>query len=223
VRTDLATIDDDVALVPIDRTELPLEGTLVDMGVRSRWTHSERPDTLDVELAITHASDVPDTSRIGSVDGWLPLRTRGVWYSTLLGIPYVISHDGRYDLDDQRTEYSRALLAFEPLPAVDIELGHHFGRDPQTQRQLYEAVSLGAIWRFSTKWEIEGRQTLSSQGDGRLAYRLLLRRLGHDFVFDLETRFVAGEGESFGFRLTPLILWDPAGFSLLDRARREPW
>ena len=59
----------DFILSPIDRTELPLEGTLVDMGVRSRWTQSERPDTLDVELAITHASDVPDTSRIGSVDG----------------------------------------------------------------------------------------------------------------------------------------------------------
>jgi hypothetical protein len=146
-----------------------------------------------------------------------------VWYSTLLGIPYVISHDGRYDLDDARTAYSRALLAFEPVPQVDIELGHHFGRDPQTQRTLYEAVSLGGIWRFSSKWEFEGRQTISNQGDGRLAYGLLLRRLGHDFVFELETRFVAGEGESFGFRLTPLILWDPSGFSLLDRTRREPW
>jgi len=219
VRTDLATADDDVPLVTIDRTELPLEGTYVDMAVRSRWTHAERLDTLDIELGITHAADVQDDL----FEGWLPLSTRGVWFSSLMGVPYVLSLDARYDLDDERTEYSRALVAFEPIPPVDIELGHHFGRDPDSERPLYEAVSGAAIWRFSQKWEVEGRQTITTRDDSRLASGLLLRRMGHDWVFEVETRFVAGEGESLSFQFTPVVLWDPSGFSQLDRARRDPW
>ena len=140
-----------------------------------------------------------------------------------MGVPYVVSLDARYDLDDDRTDYSRALFAFEPIPPVDIELGHHFGRDPQTQRPLYEAISAAAIWRFSPKWEVEGRQTVTTRENDRLSSGLLLRRMGHDWVFEVETRFVAGEGESLGFQFTPVVLWDPSGFSQLDRARRDPW
>jgi hypothetical protein len=219
VHTDLATVDDDVALVALDRTELPLEGTFVDFGVRSRWTHAERLDTLDVELKLTHAADVQGEL----VEGWLPLSTRGVWFSSVLGVPYVVSLDARYDLDDDRTEYSRALFAFEPIPPVDLEFGHHFGRDPATGGALYEAVSAAAIWRFSPKWEVEGRQTVTTRENDRLASGLLLRRMGHDWVFEVETRFVAGEGESLSFQFTPVVLWDPSGFSQLDRARRDPW
>jgi len=219
VRTDLVTSQDDVALVPIDRTELPLKGKFVDFGVRSRWTHAERLDTLDVELKMTHAADVEDNQ----VDGWLPLSTRGLWFSSVLGVPYIVSLDARYDLDDDRTEYSRTIFAFEPIPPVDIELGHHFGRDPLTELPLYEAVSAAAIWRFSHKWEVEGRQTVTTRENQRLSSGLLLRRIGHDWVFEVETRFVAGEGESLNFRFTPIILWDASGFSQLDRARRDPW
>lgn len=217
VRTDLATSDDDVALVPIDTTEIPLEGTFVDFGVRSRWTYGERRDALDLGLTATHVADstaVPE-------DGWAPMSGRGFWFSTLMGVPFVVSCDLRYDPDDQITTYSRTLLGFEPIPSVDFELGHHFGRDPDTDSTLFDAASIGARYLFSQKWEIDAQQTISSLDDGRLASSVGITRIGHDFVLELNTRFVAGEGNSFSVNLTPLVMWRRGGFSYLDHARRH--
>lgn len=217
VRTDLATSGDDEALVPIDTTEIPLEGTFVDLGLRSRLTYGERRDSLDLGLTATHVTDssaVPD-------DGWAPLSFRGFWFSSLMGVPFMVSSDLRYDPDDQLTTYSRTLFGFEPIPSVDVELGHHFGRDPADDSTLFDAASIGARYLFSPKWELDARQTVSSLDDGRLASSLGITRIGHDFVFELDTRFVAGEGNSVSVSMTPLVMWRRGGFSYLDHARRH--
>jgi hypothetical protein len=217
VRTDLATAGDDDALVPIDQTEVPLEGTFVDAGLRSRWTYGERRDALDLALTATYAADSPAVPE----DGWAPVSGRGFWFSSLAGVPFVVSADLRYDPDDQSTAYSRTLVGFEPIPTVDVELGHHFGRDPSTGATLFDAASLGGRYLFSPKWEIEGRQTVSSLDEGRLSSSLGVTRIGHDFVLELDFRFVAGEGQSFSVNVTPLVMWRRSGFSYLDHARRH--
>ncbi|HVS17146.1 MAG TPA: hypothetical protein VMT18_01005, partial [Planctomycetota bacterium] len=198
VRTDLATAGDGEALIPIDTTEIPLEGTFTDFSVRSRWTYGERRDSLDLGLTATHVSDSPALAG----DDWAPGSLRGTWFSTLMGVPFVVSADVRYDPDDHTTVYSRTLLGFEPIPTVDVELGHDFGRDPVTLEQLFDAATVGARYLFSPKWEVEARQTISSQGDGRLASSFGVTRIGHDFVFEFDSRFVAGEGQSISVKLT---------------------
>jgi hypothetical protein len=219
LRTDIATTGDDIELVPLDITEAPLEGTFVDLGLRSRWTHSERRDSLDIAVVATHSQG----STAFPADGWVQFGTRGGWLSTMWGVPYTITYDLRYDPETGETDYSRTELGFEPLPTVDIELSHHFGRDPVTSVALFDAASMGARYYFSEKWQIEARQTISNQDGGTLASNLGVRRLGHDFVIEIDTRFVAGEGEgkSISFKLTPLLTWHQSGFSVLDRARRE--
>lgn len=217
VRTDLGVAGDDTGLVPIDTTEIPLEGTFTDFSLRSRWTFSERRDSLDLALTATHVSDSPALAG----DGWAPGSLRGFWFSTLVGVPFVVSADVRYDPDDHQTVYSRTLLGIEPIPSVDLELGHHFGRDPQTEEQLFDAATIGARYLFSPKWQVEARQTISSQDDARLASNFGITRIGHDFVFEFDSRFVAGEGQSVSIKLTPLIMWRQGGFSLLDNARRN--
>ncbi len=214
-RTDVATVDDDVPLVAIDGVEEPLSGNLFDLQLRSLWAHPEREDALDISIAATHATDVA----AGQPEGWLPLVTRALWVSTVLGFPYAISLDNRYDLDSSLTHYSRTQFGLRPVPPVDIEVAQYFGRDPQTDLTIFDAYTIGGRYRMSPKWEIEGRQTISNLGDGRLASNLLLRRLGDDFVFEIETSFIAGEGSSIAFTIEPLLLWKPSGFGVLDRFR----
>jgi hypothetical protein len=135
-------------------------------------------------------------------------------------MPFGVSHDGRYDLRAGTTDYSRTLVGFEPTPGLDIEFGYHRGRD-LAGLELFDAASVGARYQFTRKWEVEGRQTFSARDSGdRLAYALTLRRIGHDFVFEIENSVVAGEGRSsLRFKFTPLFAWRSASPSLLDRWR----
>ncbi len=218
-RTDLATANEDLPPPPTYEAEQPLAGNFVDLSLRSLWAHAERDDALDISVSATHGSDLAG----GLPDGWLPLITRGLWLSTLLGFPYAISVDNRYDLEQGFTRYSRTQFGLRPIPPVDVEIGQYLGRDPFTDVDIFDATQLGVRYRFSPKWEIEGRQTISNLGDGRLASNFLLRRMGHDFVFEIETRFIAGEGSSIAFKLEPLLLWKPSGFGVLDRFRSQDY
>lgn len=216
-RKSLATREDDIPLVPIDGVEQPLAGQFVDLALRSRWSHGEALDSLDIELKATFASELED----GTPDGWLPLAARGTWLSSVFGFPYVISHDGQVDLEEDHANYSRTLIGFRPVDRVDVEVTQVIGRDLINDVKLFDATGVGARYRFTSKWELEGRQTFSNIGEGRLASDFLVRRLGHDFVFEIDFRFVAGEGESFSFNLTPLLLFNSRGFGLLDALSRQ--
>ncbi len=215
-RGDLAHVDGGDPVARFDAADSPIEGRYLDLAVRSRWEHRELRSDLDIEVVQTHAQSLAP----GEDEGWQPLLTRSTWLSRLAGMPFGVSHDGRYDLKSGETDYSRTLVGFEPTPGLDLEVGYHRGRD-LSGIELYDAASVGARYQFTRKWELEGRQTFSARDSGdSLAYSVTLRRMGHDFVFELENSVVAGEGRSsLRFKFTPLFAWRSASPSLLDRWR----
>lgn len=215
-RGDLAHFDGGESVARFDAADTPIEGRYLDLALRSRWEHRELRSDLDVEVVQTHAQSLAP----GEDEGWQPILTRSTWLSRLAGMPFGVSHDARYDLASGETDYSRTLVGFEPTPGLDLEVGYHRGRD-LTGVELYDAASVGARYQFTRKWEVEGRQTFSARDSGdSLAYSVTLRRMGHDFVFELENSVVAGEGRSsLRFKFTPLFAWRSASPSLLDRWR----
>ncbi|HVS09999.1 MAG TPA: hypothetical protein VMS76_08995 [Planctomycetota bacterium] len=211
VRSDVAVEDTGGRLVQFDAVENPLEGRFVDLGLRSRWTHTERKGVLDVELRQTHAGDVAD----GQPDGWLPTEVRGQWLSTIASMPFGVVHDARYDLDASETPYSRTFIALQPLPPLELETGYHSARDLNGDA-LYNAWSAAARYTFSDKWEFEGRETYSTLNSRSLSSSFTVRRYGHDLVFEIVAGFTAGEGGSLRIDLTPLFAFKRKGFSLLE-------
>ncbi len=215
-RGDLVHLDGSTPVARFDAVDTPIEGRYLDLAVRSRWEHRELRSDLDIEVVQTHAQSLAP----GEDEGWQPVLTRSMWLSRLAGIPFGVSHDARYDLKNGETDYSRTLVGFEPTPGLDLEVGYHRGRD-LSGAELYSAATVGARYRFTRKWELEGRQTFSARDSGdSLAYSMTLRRMGHDFVFELENSVVAGEGRSsLRFKFTPLFAWRNASPSMLDRWR----
>ena len=218
VHGDLASADDGLPIVFFDAVDSPIEGRFVDFALRSRWEHRELKSDLDVELVQSFAEDVAQ----GMPEGWLPLATRMTYLSMISGIPFGITHDGRYDTASGMTNYSRTFFGLEPIPGLDFETGYHSARDITLQSdRLYNALSLGARYALSPKWEVEGKETFSINDDNdRLASSVALRRFGHDFVLEIETSVVAGEGgASLRFHFTPLFSWHRDDPSMLDRWR----
>jgi hypothetical protein len=224
-RGSLAVDEDSEPLVKYDQVENPIDGRFVDVGVRTRWSNDATRDSFDLELVDTYAAD----SAVG-VDGvWLPLEVRGTWLTEILGMGFGVSHDSRYDLEADRTTYSSTRVGWEPLEPVEIGVGYHSARsiDPNSPNgfagsTLYNALSVAAKYAFSPKWEIEGLYTFSTLGDGRLASELGVRRFGHDFVFEVSTRFTAGEGgTAIKFDLTPLLAFNESRPGLVQYWRES--
>ena len=79
-----------------------------------------------------------------------------------------------------------------------------------------------ALWRAGEKWEFEGRQTVSLADDASLNSRLVLRRIGHDLIFELQYGLRSGEGgSSLGISVKPLLGWKPTRGGLLERWKDE--
>jgi hypothetical protein len=144
------------------------------------------------------------------------VRVNAAFLTSILGVPAGVTHDGRYDVQTSETPYSRSYLAVQPIPALVLETGYHSGRDPDGDL-VYNAISVGGRLTVSEKWQFEGEQTVSTTRD-RLSSSLALRRFGHDYVFEVELSFQAGEGgSSLHFSLDPLFLYSPPSKGLLDR------
>lgn len=213
VRADLAVEGDDEPLVRFDEVEDSIEGRFVDVGVRSHWVNPKLQSFFDLELIETHAADRAGTAP----DAWLPLRVHGSWFIPVAGMPFGISHDARYDLESGDTPYSRTQIGLEPIEQLTLETGYHSARD-LTGQTLYNVLSVGATLKVSPKWEIEGGHGFSTQGNGRLSSDLQIRRIGHDFVFEVSYRFQAGEGRSsLDYSISPLLGWKPSNPSFLRR------
>jgi hypothetical protein len=221
LRSALSTAYTDGAPIPFDEVERPFEGSFVDLRLRSRLVNTHDKEFLDVELAETHAN----ATAVGETDGWLPLETSAAWLSQIGDVPYAVSHDARYDLDSGDTVYSRTYFGLRPLQRLDLETGYNSARGIDGDR-LYDAMTIGARYRFdedpaANKWELEGRETIS-QTSGRLSSSLTVRRFGHDFVFEIELSFVAGEGaNNIKFNLVPLLGYRSPHLGLLDRWRND--
>ena len=81
---------------------------------------------------------------------------------------------------------------------------------------LFEATTLAGLYRWTEKWEFEGRQTISLIEDEAIGSRFLIRRYGHDIIFELESAFREGEGTSVGFSVRPRFGYKRSGLGYLD-------
>ncbi|MEZ5979617.1 MAG: hypothetical protein R3F34_15570 [Planctomycetota bacterium] len=180
--------------------ELRQTGDFVEFGVHGRWTIADGPFELDGELRRTWADD-PDGA---GEDRWLPFAVLGSIASDYGPVPWRIEHDARYDTSAGYTRYSRTAVVLYPRRDLDVDVTFTMGRD-ETFTKLFEAVTVGALYRFTPKWDVYGRNSWSLLGDGSLASSVGIRRYGHDFLFEIEVRKRSGEGTSIGLGVKPLF------------------
>ena len=197
--------------VHFDATEDPYLGQFFDVGVRAHWWKPEERDRLEVDVRASVGENVEGPGP----DGLQPIAVVGGYFTVLGGFPFAVTHDGRYDPREAQTQYSMTGMGFEPLRNMGVEFGHHYGRDA-SDHTLYEAASARARWRWTTKWEMEATQTQSLLEQKALGTEFILRRLGHDFVFEIELGYRAGEGTRFGFGFQPRLSWRRSGLGLID-------
>lgn len=212
VHGDFASSESGGDPVRFDATEDSPEGRFVDVGVRSRVWNPVSKARFDVEIRATHAVDLPN----GQPDGFQPVAVLAELLTWMGGVPVGITHDGRYDIEDPQTVYSRTFLGSRVHPKWDIELGYHRGVDA-ADVLLYEAISAATRYRATKKWELELAETISTSSNEDLASSFLLRRLGHDFVTEIEFGYTAGEGSRFSINLSPLVTSKESALGLMDR------
>lgn len=213
-RSDLGISQSGGEPVPFDAVENPLEGRFVELGLYTRWNLAEQNTQFDLELRQAHADELA----AGETDGWQPLGVFANLATQVAGVPIGLVHDGRYALEDGDAIFSATSLGAELSGLWGIELSHRRGLDA-TDLTLYEAASFAARYRWTEKWEWEARQTFSLLDSGTLATRGILRRYGHDLVFEIELSTRSGEGgSSVSFSVKPLIGFNPSEIGVLD-----PW
>ncbi len=204
LRDELALEEHGGEPVTFDEVELPVGGDFLDVGMRGRLAASGGTALLDVDLRASHASDAES----GVPDGWNELAAFSRLSIRPFGTPVQVMHDGRYDADTGDTLYSRLSLGLRPTEALGLEASHQRGLDLDHD-PLFEAASIAGLYTWTEKWEFEGRQTFSLLDHGdRLSSGFILRRYGHDIVFEVETSFREGEGASFGISVRPLFGFD---------------
>ncbi len=210
--TDLAVDESGGEPVSFDEVEQPIEGQFVDIGLRSRLWKPRTQEHFDLEVRTTHAENLEP----GLEEGFQPVGVLGEFLTFAGDVPVGMTHDGKYDVQDGDTEYSRTFVGFEPHPNLGIEFGYHRGLDENDVR-LYEAASVGARYRATAKWEFELGQTISIADDEGLNNSFLVRRLGHDFILEIETGYRAGEGASFGISVVPDLTYRRSSLGLIDK------
>ena len=194
--------------VYFDPTEASLDGETIEAGLRTRWSSPLSRERFDADLRLQRRV-LPDDSETS------PLRVLSEYLTWIGEVPVGLRHDGRYELDDAASPYSRTSLGFEPTPSLGFEFGYVQGRD-ELEDPLFEAVTGAMRWRWTTKWEMQFQQSLSLLEGGSLGNQILLRRLDHDFVTEIELSYRAGEGASFSLNLLPKLSWRRQGLGLLD-------
>ena len=199
------------APVPIDAVEDSLEGTFVEAGLRARWWIPGDIRHLDLDVSVRNASNTAP----GEPSGLEPVAVLAQFLTRIGGDPVGLVHDGRYDVENGETVYDRTSLGWEPTRRLGFETGYFRGVDDD-RNALYEAVTGAVRYRTYGSWEVEARQTLSLLEGGSLDTSVLLRRYGHDLVFELQISRRAGEGVSFGIGLNPLLGWRRPALGLLD-------
>ena len=184
-----------------DGVDEPLDGQFTTAGLRGRWFGELWPFELDVDVRAIHGSELAGDES----SGWRPLGVFARFESEVAGIPIAVTHEGRYDTDTGDTPYSRTQLGLQPTEDWNLRAGFTQGA-PVGTGEPFEAAFFGAIYRFSPKWEFEGRQQVSLRESDPLDTRVILRRFGHDVVFEIGVAERAGEGgTSISFRVRPIL------------------
>ncbi|MBI5363523.1 MAG: hypothetical protein HZA53_10125 [Planctomycetes bacterium] len=198
--------------VRFDHVEDPIEGRFAELALRSRWWKPQSKEHLDIDLRQAYGTDLA----AGQREGFQPVAVLGEFLTFAGSVPIGFTHDARYDLRENETEYSRTFVGFEPVHDWGLEFGYHLGRD-DTHVVLYEAASFGTRYRATQKWELEFDMSYSLSDSRGLSNSFLLRRIGHDFIMETEVGYRAGEGASFNINLKPQFAWKRSSLGLIDR------
>ena len=155
----------------------------------------------------------------GLPDGWLPLRFLSRIDFEPWGQLFDVRHDGRYSLDDGTTIYSNFAVGTRwggaDRDKIGLQFGHQRGRNLLSV-PVFEAASVGAFYRWSPKWEFEYAQSISLLEDSALGFGLIVRRYGHDVLFELQIDNRVGEGFSVGFGIKPSLGYRPSRIGYLS-------
>jgi hypothetical protein len=199
-RNYVLTEDPDEELVIFDQLEAPREGSEVEVGLRGRYQLADPQRlTLDGEVRGVYRSQ-----REGIEDAWDEIGVFASLGTSLFDVPVQLAHDGRYDPETGNTDYSRTGFLIYPDEDLDLSVAFSSGRN-QADERLFEAATLGALYRFTPKWDLQGRHTVDLQEGNALDTSLTIRRFGHDIQFELILRDRSGEGFSVGIRVRPLL------------------
>ena len=211
VRNELAMDEDGGDLVPLDATEGPIEGSFVDVGFRGRFDLGEDDKRLDVEIFNTWADDVAD----GQEDGWQPTSVFARLDFEPFGRPIEVWHDGRHDFSNNETAYSLIGIATRWSEDLRLQASHRRGRTVEGDR-FFEAATVRGVYRWTDKWEFEGRQTFSLLENDDLDTDIIVRRYGHDVVVEVESSVRAGEGTSLSISIKPRFGFRPSRIGYLS-------
>jgi hypothetical protein len=211
-RAELDRSDEDGTPVEFDGVDRVLSGDFVRFGARARFAADPESSLLDVDLVGSYGSDLSD----GRADGWLPLEVFARLLLESAGREFEIFHDARYDLEQERTVYSLVSFGTHLGEQWGVQFSHQRGLDAAFQ-PLFEAASVGALYRWSEKWEFGARESFSLLEDEGLDTKVGIRRYGHDLVFELEGGVREGEGTSVGLSVKPRFSFHP------PRVGHVPW
>jgi hypothetical protein len=208
----LSVRNDNGTPVRFDVTEDNIDANQYELGLRSRWLEDDGLDEFDVDLKSTYQSSVP-----GERDRWLPLEMYSGFFSNIGDVKYGMRHEALYDFDRSQTAYSATALGFDISRNWGVELGHQRGRD-ESGEAVFESAGIGTRFKWTPKWEFDGRVSFSILDDGEDFTQFIVRRVGHDFVFELEFEDRTGEGgSSIGFSFRPIFNWRPGHLGALRR------
>ena len=198
--------------VVYDTTEATMDGNLFEVGTRARFGIDDAGvSQLDVDVKAIYGTNLEN----GDPDRWLPVEVFARLDVEPWGAPVEAYFDGHYDPQDQQTLYSLTSIATRITEDLRLEAEHQFGRSIDGE-ELYEAASIGALFHWTEKWEFEGSQTFSLQDNNELDSTFILRRYGHDVVFELESGYARGSGGgSISFNLQPRFGYHPSRLGYL--------
>lgn len=188
-----------------DRFDNEFDGDVIRAGTYGRISSLDGSRSFEVDISTAHIAD-----RTNEATHWLPAQVFTRLEVEPFGMPVELWHDATYDLDNDTTRYSLTSFAFRPKSDLRFELGHRRARTEAGPR-LYEAAVFGGVWRANEKWEFEGQQTVSLQSNQDLDSNFILRRFGHDIVFEVEYKVREGEGSSISFSIEPSFGWKDSG------------
>ena len=204
-------IDEEVGqIVQFDSLDQPIGGSRSGVGLRLRWTRPVSNDRMDFDLGLERLHGNPQSA--AQLD---TARFLGSLGTTAFGIPVGIRHDGRYLFDEGETAYSKSVFAIKPVDWFEFQLVHDRGNQANLDT-LYEAITYRGRITLDAKWEVDALAQHAIFGGGSLRSELLLRRIGHDFIFEVGIFHREGEGSGIKVDLAPLLGWTRPRVSILS-------
>ena len=200
-REDVFFNQDDVPAAFDELETRQLEGEITDLRLRARWDLPAWLLKLDGEVNASYLG----RSETAIENEWLPLSVFASASTKIGSVPIAITHNGVYSTTSESTEFANTLLDIRPTEKLDLQFSFGTGRN-LAGFQTFEAATFAALYRFTPKWDIEGRHTIDlNNSQEALNTAFTIKRYGHDLLFELRIRDRTGEGVSVGIGIKPLL------------------